>query len=351
LDIERAYSNIEKIIVYGFLTARITVEGHDLLIKNITDKELRNSKLLIEDSDIKKESLHSLSYCVAFLDGYNLLNNRDEHIYNIVKFLNKLPNIIVLKIIKGINNLNIKYSESVNFLEGFSYTDRSRYLWHFFNPYNRSSYTGISGLDSTGINSVQENWIIINKKLDEEDDYDQRFNNTLLIVGASNGKGAQNLQKSYNYRKRELKELRDEIKKHGHDLKRQEENDKKRDKWTSPLNTREDLVRELYRQMSGKKDRHDLYMDKWVEIQKEKAEAAKKKVEERQNEFRKKVRSIDMSDVEPSRPISTEELNRILKEKEVRDNRDRNKSEIESNREKSEQVLKKIGRRIIRSED
>jgi arylamine N-acetyltransferase len=208
----------------------------------------------------------------------------------------------------------------------------------------------MKGLDFIGINSVQENWIIINKRLDEENRYEMDFHNAILIVSASNGKGAQSLQKSYTSRSRELKELRDEICKLGHVSKRKEEHDKEREKWTAPVNTKEDLVRELYRQMSGKKDRHDLYMDRWIQDQKDKSESAKNKVVERQREFRKNIETIEMGSMESSKPISAQELDRVLKEKKIRVKKDKDKSDVLINQEKSERVLKKIGHRVISSD-
>ena len=303
MEVQEAYSNIEKIITYGFLTARISVEGYDLLIKNITDKESKNIKLFINSFDEKNEILHTLSYSIAFLNGINLLATRDYNLEKVLDHIKNLPNLVVLKIIKVINKLNKVYSESIDFLEGFSYSDKSRYLWSVIDLYNRASYTGMRGLDSVGINSVQENWIIINKRLDEESRYEMDFHNAILIVSASNGKGAQSLQKTYTSRSRELKELRDELCKLGHDRNRKKDHDTKRDKWTAPLNTREDLVQELYRQVAGKKDRHDLYMDKWIQDQKNKSESAKNKVVERQVEFRKKIESIEVGSMEPSRSI------------------------------------------------
>ena len=352
MEVGIAYDNIEKILTYGFLMARISIKDHDLLIKNITDKEIQNLRSLIGGENSLKFNMYTIAYCLAFIDGKSVLENRHESIPDLVEYLRSLPHALIIKILKAINSVNIDYSKSVSFLEGYSYTQRSRYLWSFFDPYNRSSYLGIRGLDDVGLNSLQENWIAINKRLDEEDTYDKEFNNAILIVSASNGKGAQNLQKNYNSRRRELKELRDEISTYGYDRKREEENDKKRDQWTAPLNSKEDLVRELYRQMSGKKDRHDLYMDKWVENQKRKAEEAKRRVEEKQEEFRVNIESMQLEDVEPSKPISTEDLEKILKKKQEFkfSNKRKVDKELEFKREQSEYVMKKIGQRVIKAD-
>jgi len=346
VEVLEAYENIERIITYGFLSVRISINGHDLLIKNISDKEYYQMSMLCSNKDKSKINFFSIAYSTVFIDGINLLENRDEYFSYILEFYRRLPGLFVLKIIEAICELNQAYIDSIEYLEGFSYSTKSRYLWSVLDPYNRSSFVGIRGLDIIGINSVTENWITINKRLDEEQIYSKDFNLTLLIVGASNYKSAKTLSKNFETHTNELKELRDDICKYGFDRKRIEENNKKREIWTAPLVSREDLVRELSRQMTGKKDRHDLYIDKWMEDQKKRAEAAKKSVEDRQKAFRKNIEETDLDLLEPSKPISSIELNKILNKKK---NTDPDKTYMAGKErdEMKERVLRKISTKII----
>jgi len=347
MEVLEAYENIERIITYGFLSVRIFVNGHDLLIKNISDKEYYQMNMFCSNKDKFKINLFSIAYSTVSIDGINLLENRNECFSDILKFYSQLPGLFVLKIVEAIYELNQAYIESLDYLEGFSYSTKSRYLWSVLDPYNRSAFVGMRGLDIIGINSVTENWININKRLDEEQEYGKDFNLTLLIVGASNYKSAKTLSKNFETHTNELKELRDEICKYGFDRKRIEENNKKREEWTAPLVSREDLVRELSRQMTGKKDKHDLYIDQWMENQKKRAEAAKKNVEERQKAFRKNIEIADLDLLEPSKPISTIELNKILNKKK---NVDPDKTYMAGKEkdEMKERVLRKISTKIIR---
>jgi hypothetical protein len=342
-----AYENLERIIIYGFLSVRISYGGHDLLIKNITDKEYQNINMVCSDKNKLKKNLLSLVYSVAFIDGVNVLDCRDHILVRLIEFFERAPALFVLKVVEALNELNNTYIDSIDSLEGYSYSNKSRDLWSTLDPYNRSSYTGIRGLDAIGLNSVQENWISINKRLDEEDKYEKDLNLTLLIVGASNYKSAKMLSKNHETHSQELKELRDEITKYGFDRKRVSENEKKRESWIAPLSSREDLVRELYRQMKGDKDQHDLYIDAWIEGQKQKAEQAKKSAENKQRAFREKVESSDMGLLEASRPISTYELNKILESKK---NIKLNTTFMTGSEEveRKDRALKKISAQIIR---
>lgn len=348
MDVNVAYKNIERMITYGFLSVRMSFLGHDLLIKNITDKEYSQIESICSEKDKEKRLFLNLAFSTQAIDGLNLLAEREKSLIKLIEFYRKIAVIPIIKIIESINDLNNIYSDSINFLEGFSYSDRSRYLWSAIDINNRSSYWGIKGLDEVGINSVQENWIIINNKIDEEEKYARDLNLTLLIVGAYNNKNAKIISKNYEFHKTELDELRKEITKYGYNKKREEENLKKREQWTAPLNTKEDLVRELYRQMKGDKDKHDLFMDKWILQQKNKAEMAKKNVIDLQTDFRKKMEDIDLTTLEPSRPISNEELERILSEKKVNKNRSYMENDIQ--KEKRDRVFRKLSARIIKPE-
>ena len=348
MKVEEAYENLERIIIYGFLSVRISFNGHDLLIKNISDKEYQQILMLCSDTDRMKLNLFSLAFCTISIDGDNLLEKRNDNIPHILRIYKKSSALFMLKIVQAVNELNATYMESLDYLEGFCYSGRSRYLWGVVDPYNRSSYTGIRGLDVVGVNSAVESWISINKRLDDEQEYSKNFNNTILIVGATNYKSAKVLSTNYEKHNEELQELRDDICKYGHDKKRIEENDKKREEWVAPLKSREDLVRELYRQMSGKKDRHDLYIDKWIENQKKKAEAAKKNVEERQIAFRKKIEETDLDLLEPSKPISSVELNKILESKNKISNNTYMSGKEDA--ERKDRVYKKLSAKIIRPE-
>jgi hypothetical protein len=199
------------------------------------------------------------------------------------------------------------------------------------------------------MNSVQENWTIINKRLDDEDAYGRDLNFALLVASSMNPKGTKVISRNYDFHRKELEELREDIAKYGYDRKRVEEQ-KKEALWTAPIKSREDLVRELYRQMSGKKDKHDLFIEAWIKQQRDAAERAKEQAEARQQEFRAKIKDIDLSAVEDSKPISTSDLNKILAQR---------KSEmsvsapmvVHDEREEKDRYIRKMSSTIIRSEE
>jgi hypothetical protein len=257
--------------------------------------------------------------------------------------------VFINKIKDTIQKINTEYFESLDFLEGFCYTDKSRHLWKVFDYTNKDTFLGISGLNNVGMNSVQENWIIINKRLDEEEAYSSNLGMTFIISSSMNPKGTKEMSRNYDFRKRELDELRKDIAKYGHDRKRVKEQQEQAE-WTAPIKSREDLVRELYRQMSGKKDKHDLFIDEWVKRQKAAAEKVKEQAEERQREFRVKFQEADLSSIESSRPISASDLKKVLAQKKISKIGPAVSQSMMSfdEREEKERFLKKVSATIIR---
>jgi hypothetical protein len=307
LTVEQAYKNVEKIIVNGFLTASMFYGDTHFLFKNITDKEYANLGYYRQENDLFSDMVYHLSFCTALVNGLNYLEDRFFRIHDLLEFYVKLPSVFVEKIYETIQKLNGVYIESLDYLEGFCYTDRSRHLWQVLDINNRSSFTGIAGVDNVGINSVQENWIIINKRLDDEESYQRELQLSLMVASATNPKGTKSISKSFDQRKTELDELRADIAKYGYDRERVREQQEKAI-WTAPLKSRDDLVRELYRQMAGKKDKHDLFMDRWIAEQRAKAEEAKINAEKRQKEFREKFSEAELGAMEESKPVSALEL-------------------------------------------
>jgi len=349
MEVQQAYNNIEKVIVQGFLIAGLSFKNHYFLLKNITDKEYENLNLYVKEDDSIYNLIYQISFCTAFVDSNNFLESRFEKIPELVRFYSKMPIIFINKVKDTIQKINTEYFESLEFLEGFCYTDKSRHLWKVFDYTNKDTYLGISGLNNVGMNSVQENWIIINKRLDEEEAYSSNLNMTFIISSSMNPKGTKEMSRNYDFHKRELDELRKDIAKYGHDKKRVKEQQEKAE-WTAPIKSREDLVRELYRQMSGKKDKHDLFIDEWVKQQKAAAERIKEQAEERQRVFRAKIQEVDLSSIEDSRPISASELKKVLAQKKI------SKTDMVvsqpmmpfDERDEKERFLKKISATIIR---
>ena len=349
MKIEKAYKNIEDIITCGFLYRGIYYDNNIIILKTISDKEYRLLPLYVAQESVDA-IIYRLAFSTLMINGFNVLMDRNENIPELFNFYNSLSVVSLNNLVENSNKIYNEYLESLEFLEGFCYTEKSRVLWKVLSGrdvINSGSYYGILGSESLGLNTAQESWIVINKQLDVEDDYNTQFRLSLMITSAFSGKGAQTIERSYEAHKKELEELREEIAKYGQDKKRVIAKQHENNGWASALKSREDIVRELNREMSGNKDKHDMFVDSWIKKQRDAAEEAKKAAEEKQKAFRKKLETdIDLTKMEDSRVATPEEIAKLKKKKVIHG------IELPSDplekKYKKEDVLRKIGGTIIK---
>lgn len=350
MNVKDAYANIEKIITYGFLPLGIRYKGHTFILKTITDKEFAFMTFLAGD-DLIDLAKYRLAYSTYMVDGVNYLEDRTKQLPKLLSFYEKLPTPF-FKVLSSISNdIHEKYLESINYLEGFSYTPRSRHLWNVLqgNIPSNGLYHGISGTSNIGINIIQENWMIINKGLDSEEEYEIQFRLSLMVASSFSSKGAKEMGSRFDFHKKELEELRQEICKYGYDKKRVLSK-KQENQWAQPIQSREDLVRELNRQMSGDQDKHDLFINEWIKKQEERADQARKAAEERRDQFRSTVlddSSYEM--MESSRLATPEDLEKLSN---IKKNTKRGLTTPTDAYQKSnegERVLKKVSGTVIKN--
>lgn len=316
MDINKAYDNLEEIITYGFLFRGVCYNNSIIILKTISDKEYRLIPFYTNDENYTL-LLYRLAFSTFMVNGYNFLKDRNNSISKLVDLYSTIPVNVLQHLIDQSNIIFKEQSDSVDCLEGFCYSSRSRNLWSILKngtAANRGTYYGIEGIENIGLNSVQENWIMVNRQLDEEEDYNQQFRFSLMVASSFNPKGCKQMGSQYDAQREEQEEVRKDIIKYGYDKNRVIKKKQENDGWASKMNSREDVVRELNRQMSGDKDKHDLFMENWIKDQQKKAEDAKRSYEEKQKEFRKKLENdVDFSKVEGSRVATPEELEKLTK--------------------------------------
>lgn len=348
ISVEEAYESLEQIITQGFLTVGISFKDIYLVIKNITDKEIKTVPLYIDDTSPLKDYIYKLSACTFSVDGDCVLVDRNEKIRKLMDFYYNAPSFFIEKVVESLKKLNEYYTELMEYLEGFCYTGRSKQLWKIWSSGGDRFNMGIYDTGLVGMNNVQESWILINRQLDSEENYAREFSMAIIVSSSMNPKGARVLSVNFEKSKKELDELREEIARYGHSKKRVDtREDQRKEKWSMPIKTREDLVRELYRQMRGEKDMHDLFIDKWVQQQKDKVEKVRKEAEERQKSFRVELSQIDLTGVEDSKPVSLEHI-KELKNKKKAASGEKYMSAYEGIDDK-DRIMKKLSARVIRN--
>jgi hypothetical protein len=311
MEVNEAYDILEKIIVQGFLHDYYDLKGNRVVLKTLNEIEYNNLNFYV-GVDSEDRSIYELVFSTLMIDGINVLSDRDDKIKDVYSMYLDLDTINYDKIRDKVRGLQVKYLKSLKFLEGFCYTDKSRFLWKGINSgvLATEKLTGLHGTGNLGINSVQNNWVVVNRRLDSEDEFEKSFNLAILIASSFNSKGSKSVSRSFESQRDELKEVRKGIAKFGYDKLRYEK-ERSLDGWSMPIKSRSDLVRELDKQIKGEKDKHDLFIEEWLIKQKELAEAASQAVEEKRIKYRESLEVREDINTEGSRLATSEEILRL----------------------------------------
>lgn len=290
MEKQEAYQILSDLVYKGFLVISLKIAEELFVFKTINEKEYDLIKLYTgdpeEESYTHRFNLNFLIFSLFSINGKNTLYNREKEFNSIFSFFSNMPGALRNKILSELNALRTTEYESVQFLEGFNYTDQSRNRWKIIknNFPNREEFTGIPGTNKIGLNVYQENWMLLNKMLDEEERYNQNFSLAILVASASNPKGARNIRARHDASIQRVDDRRKKVAREG-SIKRIQWSSKG---WAAPVDTAEELVEELMRQMAGKKDRHDLFVEDHIKKIREEAEKQAKQAEEKIKELRKK---------------------------------------------------------------
>lgn len=343
---KEAYQKLSDVIYKGFLTMGLELSDKFYVFKTVNEKEYDLIKLYagIKDKNYTSRfNMYFLIHSIFLIDGESVLKNRSDKIKELYEFVNNIPSLLYARISEELSALRSISEEVVDFLEGFSYTNQSRKMWRLIknNLPNSESLTGIPGTGSIGLNIYQENWILINKMLDEEEKYDHDFSLAVLVASASNPKGSRSMSSRHDAYKQTNKEHREKLAREGSS----QEQKWKPSGWAAPVGTAEELVDELMRQMEGKKDKHDLFVEKHMKNLREKADKQVKEAEQKLEEIRKKrAEEGGPSIISSQRELTQEESDRLMSKK---SNNLLLISDKESQKEEQTRFFKKVGSKIL----
>jgi hypothetical protein len=346
---DEGYQALSDLIYKGFLLTGLKAAGKSFVFKTINEKEYKLIRLYSGFEDDKNYTNHFninyLIYSLFLVEGENVLIKREEEYRKIFEFFYNMPNILCSNILTELMALRDTAFEAVEFIEGFSYTSRSRRIWRQCNNNypNNEAFTGIPGTNRMGLNVYQENWMLINKMLDEEERYNRDFSMSLFVASAHNPKGVRSVRSKFESNQQLAEKRRKRIARLGSIKKREWSPER----WAAPVDTAEELVAELMRQMSGKKDRHDRFIEKHMEKIRQRAEEKTRKVEQKLEEIRSR-RTEGVLPIEVSqRPLTPEETQKLESRKInnlviVNDQR-------EAKEKEEERIYKKIGSKVLTS--
>jgi len=347
MDRNEAYINLTDLISKGFLTAEMEFSDKSFVFKTITEKEFDLAKILSGSPDRADHTVRFNTYFLSLslfsLDGHNVLIRRNEELPELFEFFQSFPDKFFGSMVESTSQLRDDSYEVIKYLEGFSYTNRSRRLWNILGGKfpNCEEFTGIPGSSCMGLNVHQESWISINKMLDDEEEYNRSFSLALLISSASNPKGSRRIRSQHDSSVKSSEDRRMKLAEIGYI----DETKWSPDGWAAPVDTVDGLVSELERQMKGIKDKHDIFIEGYLRKLKENAENRVKEAKERIRQAR-----IDSEEafIEGSqRALTPEETRDMMKKRSKRIVSVR--PEEQASQEDKDKFLSKIGNKVLTS--
>ena len=349
MDKNEAYMALSDLIYKGFLTAELDFDGKLFIFKTMNDKEFDLVKMYSgrpERPDyLTRFNNYFLLFSLFMIENKNILLNRETCLEDVTEFFKSLPTVLSGKIITSLNGLRKTAYESLRYLEGFTYTSTSRNTWKALNGLSpvAPEFTGIPGTSQLGMNIHQESWVMINKSLDDEERYNQEFYLALMVASSSNPKGARHIRNQHETQTKNMEDRRKKLARLG-----SIEDAKKKwspEGWAVSTDTAEELVAELERQISGVKDRHDVFIDDYM---KKMRDEAQKRTEEAENRIRAAQVDHDNVFIEgQQRALSPEETRQLLSNKIARKDNIVLVSEEGTSAQDKEKFYKKIGTRVL----
>lgn len=344
MDRNEAYKFLSELVFKGFLVAEENIDGMRIVFKTINDREFDLIKLYAGDPEAHSYQLNFNIYLLVFsvliIGSKNILKNRESNIEELYSYFLTLPSSLSKKILDDLNALRNSSYEVLKYLEGFSYTNASRIMWKGLNGNLPCSteFSGIPGTSDLGMNIYQESWVQINKALDYEDDYNRDFSLSLMVASASNPKGARHIRNQFDTSKKMAEDRRKKLAKEGFiDTHKWTP-----EGWSAPVDTAEELVAELERQMTGVKDKHDLFMERYM---KEMREQAERKVREAEERIKAAQAGRDNVLIDGEQRVMTPEEYKKIKLLKTSTTQKVNEEEV--SQDDKEKFYKKMGTRIL----
>lgn len=334
---------MSDLIYKGFLTMRMKIAGEDFVFKTVNEKEHNLIKLYSGFSDkgyAVRFNLNYLAFSLLMAEGKNFLINRNDKIKKCYDFFGQFPYQLHNRIMEELIQLRDIAFDCVSYVEGFSYTEQSRRRWNISNKLN--TFSDFPGSKNLGMNAYQESWILINRMLDDEETYNKDFSLALLVASASNPKGVRSVRGRHDATIQRTEERRKKLARKGSHEKRAWTPEG----WAAPVDTAEELVAELMRQMDGKKDKHDLFIDDYMKKLRERAEEQTRQAEERIQKLReRREKEGDIPAITGTQRILTAEESEKLNRKS--NNLMIVKSDEVADKKEEDRFYQKIGSRVL----
>jgi len=257
---------IEDLIFKGYIKSYISINDINFILKSISEKDLHKIEEFLIFPNCKFDyNVLSAIFSIHKVNNIDIDSLRDEYLDELYDAILRLPFFIVNKLSEQLSNLNSYFTDKNKAQKDFddytkTYSSRNKFISYLLNKKPLADE----------LNVFQELWLNYNFYKEKNEVVDTAWSFTKFIAGMINPKAIQQIEAR---EKEDFKDYTDKEIKENSDL-------------IKPINSKEDIVRELRRQVRGEKDLHDIVIEAY---EKKKLEIYNEKEEKRKEEYKKFV--------------------------------------------------------------
>lgn len=296
-EVKRSYQVLEEWITRGFLTLGVTYLGFRFVFRTLNGREYQVLQNRVYGSDTVSSESHALAMSLVLVNGFDVDPSQYTDSYQIFESMDYK---VRSEIIRNLMELRNYCLSSLKYIEGFSYTSRSEYLWDVYR--GKDMYSDlIKGRDVAvvGFNEAMEQWVSLNNFLDAEKRSNEEMDRAVFIASASNS-GVKDVRSSIESRRSNTDEERKGISIYGsRDIVNNEEIERLKEGWAAPPTTKAALLAEIEKIRTGYEDKHDLFVKEWADRNR------KENTRKRQSEIDRIEREAKLRELEGGRPQGT----------------------------------------------
>jgi len=320
---EDIYGDLTDLLVPGFLSTSIDVDGHRIVLRSLSQNDLYYLHKFVRD-DNPEWKIHMVSHSVWMVDGIPLLEDGVMAHRVVFDHLMRGSRVLLREMLGTVYGFFSRMRECNHYLEAYLYESESRRMWHGLGDghYPLWSKAGIPGVEKIGLNPFQSSWVSWNRMEDEHDAQDNLWSNTKVLVSLQSHKGYEQLNNKDKTREQNERDRRQAVKDkarrrflYGETAEKETDKD---DKAIHKARTADELEDEMRRWIKGDLDWHDQVVEAYKNRIRE-DQAARETEKSRimaELQQRREAQETGLGVPTPRlKPVSPEEIERIRRER------------------------------------
>jgi hypothetical protein len=309
------YEDVQKLLVPGFLSTTIELEGHRFSLRSLSQGDLAFLRHCVRDND-PAWRYHLVAHSLWMVDGIPLLESKGLAHRAALDHVMRADKTLIRVMIGTAYGFYTRMREAQFFLEPYLYEEESRRMWRGLSNGQHPLHTkaAIPGVEKLGLNLIQSSWTSWNRLEDEREAQEYIWSNTKVMVSLQSYKGYEKLHS------------RDQSRKQSEDERRQNVIDRARNRFlygpdattetprgesVRKARTNEELEDEMRRWIAGDLDDHDQIVEAYKNRIRDEQEERERQKEALLKELRAKREQEEQTLGVPKpllRPITPEEM-------------------------------------------